>query len=122
MREIKFRAWDKVQKKMGSVEGIDFLYSKAYPLIGNVKVGISFSDLELMQFTGLHDKTGKEIYEGDVVTNNDTNWQIFYDEGAYRMRVKDTTRRYLLTGEPQHSEVIGNICENPELISENPAA
>jgi len=75
----------------------------------------------LMQFTGLHDKNGKEIYEGDIVKNktgHDSYKErtVFFENGAFRFEnqtkpssgfiyVRDTT------------EVIGNIYENPELLN-----
>ena len=75
-------------------------------------------DLEYMQFTGLKDKNGKEIYEGDIVSNNNEIWDIYYVEGAWKMgfngKRKDNDHFFLL--EPQYSEVIGNIYENSELL------
>lgn len=66
-----------------------------------------------MQFTGLKDKNGKEIYEGDIVKTVKEDWvKVYYDRGNYWVW------RYQLaylweTG----VEVIGNIYENPELIN-----
>ena len=63
MREIKFRVWDKTQCRMFIPDGL--------------KNPINFTEnVEHMQFTGLHDKNGKEIYEGDVVNFDDDMWQI----------------------------------------------
>ena len=59
MREIKFRAWDKVNNKMYDWKYL-FSFKSVCGLFDN-------SNLELMQFTGLLDSSGKEIYEGDIV-------------------------------------------------------
>ncbi|MFN4016844.1 MAG: YopX family protein [Reyranella sp.] len=69
MREIKFRAWDKGKRIMSfapfGIEDIDGLER----LLGSVRIMVSQSRIDhlvLMQYTGLTDKNGKEIYEGDV--------------------------------------------------------
>lgn len=64
MREIKFRVWNKCTKKYD----YDFVVWEGKPCIneyGDLNLNSCWGDLE--QFTGLHDKNGKEIYEGDVV-------------------------------------------------------
>ena len=87
MREIKFRAWDKARKKMI----YKFIIAPTSPGWG----GFIF-----MQYTGLRDKNGKEIYEGDVVKHSC---------GAYGVIT-------WINHTPTESEIIGNIYENPELI------
>ena len=67
----------------------------------------------IMQFTGLLDKNGREIYEGDVLKFHDRSTdQVFYDQGT----VQFTMQNRWLWPYTSGSEVIGNIYENPELL------
>jgi uncharacterized phage protein (TIGR01671 family) len=110
-REIKFRAWD----------GIDYM-SKPFTLqeLQFGKIGFT-KNVTIMQFTGLYDKNGKEIYEGDIVQTDD------YSKGAFfgiNQPVKNIVINYeeLSTGigfrilHKDSAKVIGNIYENPELL------
>lgn len=117
MREIKFRAWDKNLREM--------FYDR-----DNVTV---FSwppeHHEIMQCTGLKDKNGKEIYEGDIYTVPPLpgNYQVFFYEGAFTggklleesMPLNWTPGRRTELNPDKFSaelEIIGNIHENPELM------
>jgi len=125
MREIKFRAWDKKKKLM--------IYKPS--LIAWDKNGQAFMDITeegdeieglwidiVMQYTGLRDKNGKEIYECDIVDVQldwDCNGEVVFREGEYRVKLDSKhERRYdslsLLLA--NSIEIIGNIYENKELI------
>lgn len=119
MREIKFRAWNPVDMEM-----------IADPLVYD-DVGINdnfenFKDDEyyLMQFTGLLDKEGKEIYEGDIVRYNmidgEDICEVFWDVGTVKMKFRESEewQGYSVNVEDvsKRVEVIGNIYESPELL------
>lgn len=126
MREIKFRAWDKKMKSMMHVAAIHFERQELMickdPAEGR-GVTWPFSDFELMQFTGLHDKNGREIYDGDVVLTGkyeDKKDDIFVVRWAHCGFVFDPIDEELDLEEiifHEKSEIIGNIHENPELLS-----
>lgn len=73
--------------------------------------------ITLTQFTGLHDKNGKEIYEGDIL-NNSSNGKGFveWDERQVTYRINAKQSNMTLSVIALNSEIIGNIYENPELI------
>lgn len=121
----KFRAWDKKTQTMLDVSLIDF---KKSVLIGeHWKFGetnfINFDEIELMQSTGIKDKNGKEIFEGDIVDYKGRKavikWHGSYASFIYRFvdelkeRVSEWHPLFLAY---YHFEIIGNIYENPELL------
>jgi uncharacterized phage protein (TIGR01671 family) len=136
MREIKFRVFDKRNKKMITNE---VCYQLAIGLNGSIKTGIS-EDV-LMQYTGLKDKNGKEIYEGDIVkykewkNNSDelafkTNYIVCFEQ--LKWNLKHSSGRYQVTVQQnsgldsqslnndgckaRNFKIIGNIYENTELL------
>jgi len=108
MRTIKFRAWNKEIKRMVNKLNLNFEQDDFHVL---------------MQFTGLHDKNGKEIYEGDILNTWDEEDS---DENEYKeIKFKDGQWWWGNDGgnscplydiDTTRFEVIGNIYENPELI------
>lgn len=119
MREIKFRAWDKASKNLWPGKSmIDLFYQcDGGYFYGNLGWGdLESSDIILMQYAGLVDKNGKEIYEGDIVKDGNNilteiKWEEFeHNEGGY------FSGFFLNDDSPRVIEVIGNIYENPELL------
>ncbi len=124
MRTIKFRAWDEKTDTIRKVEailwdGADVDYVAYEDLNGEPNWQ---ADFQLMQFTGLHDKNGKEIYFGDLITceghgdgkGGKAVTEIRWDEEEAQIdlpRHEDGSRY-----NPTKYEIIGNIYENPELL------
>lgn len=109
MREIKFRLWNTVRKKI-EYSGMVFLGNKIIQDKYNI----------VMQFTSLKDKNGKEIYEGDILQDDEGNQQIvefntFIDGDGYASSGY-TFRNLLSFDDTENIEIIGNIYENLELI------
>ena len=107
MRIIKFRAWNEEQKYMAyqGTPDLETLQSFIF----------HFGDKELMQFTGLHDKNGKEIYEGDIVTDGVGKYKIVYD-----LKLAGYQPYCIFRDDPEnYCEVLGNIYENKELLDKN---
>lgn len=120
MREIKFRAWDKINKDMFNVESINFQERKVYRDIVSYR---EFNDIELMQYTGLKDKRGKEIYEGDILFESfgEIYYKVVFENGSFRAEFDgdfDEYSFYLIDVVAQGCEVVGDIYENHELIRE----
>lgn len=142
-REIKFRVWDKDLKKMhicgeNQHDSISFSYPENEAHYYNLQNGCGSSTdgsgtYELMQYTGLKDKNGKEIFEGDIVEYNDFNslrtgghaedkiivGKVAFSCGMWMVKEKNCVHDlYEGLGNDEELEIIGNIYENPELLEE----
>ncbi len=148
MREIKFRAWDKEEKKFfepvyetheGEFE--DLLVTLdgrlcLYTIDGLIDESLFPNRFVLMRYTGLKDKNGREIYEGDILyVDDDTKYALsgagivkwHSDFGAWVAYFPEPDISSFLRGwcpvtDRAHLNirVIGNIYENPELLEETP--
>jgi uncharacterized phage protein (TIGR01671 family) len=121
-REIKFRAWSKKTKKMYHVYGFDEQNVFAY--LGSAegqtgRIGRRW-DIDLMQYTGLKDKHGKEIYEGDILNalkEIKNPYEVFWNNEYCAFMCKPESGMCFLTEMKLNlHEVIGNIYENPDLL------
>lgn len=129
MREIKFRAWDNVDKKMIQVYNLCFaagesIYDDGHLVCMMGKDGNLYprNRTEIMQYTGLKDKNGKEIYEGDILSNKDTygymvvNWSPTSAGFCLDKKGWISSHYFKEAVDAEECEVIGNIHENPELL------
>lgn len=143
-REIKYRAYIKNDYKkelIGKILDVSSIHLKTKKVIIGYSLNrdnygnksFSFDDIELMQYTGLHDKNGQEIYEGDIVLYQD--WEMAYEGGGNDSFINKGIVEYcednccfnvterqtvdladVLYKGNEDLEVIGNIYENPELL------
>ena len=126
MRETKFRAYHKERKEMFEIASIDFEEKKAALSNGTIKLlNVDFKQFELLQYTGLKDKNGKEIYEGDILFFRDENMKyiVVWQDTAFIIKSIEI-RKYLekmcwLDDTEICCEIVGNIYENKKLSEEN---
>jgi len=129
MREIKFRAWEKRNKIMEYINILKKItcFLPCHDINDRIRYAqVACNDYELMQYTGLKDKNGKEIYEGDIVSSCGYLEVVSYGiqevdafEGMgfnlWSFMEETTANGKRLSAE---TKVIGNIHENPELLEE----
>lgn len=121
-REIKFRAWD--GKQMLTEENFGFVVSDYDSIIKLDEYGWTEHGVDCVeQYTGLKDKNGKEIYEGDIVKMPD--WQVKPKYEKVRFAKLSCGFEPFVCGcfeciapDGEEVEVIGNIHENPELLED----
>jgi uncharacterized phage protein (TIGR01671 family) len=124
MREIKFRAWDKQDNKMYEKQAVD---EDGYAVDINGDEAYSNEPFRiLMQYTGLKDKNGVEIYEGDIIVGQFGYKEVVKIEEFNFITREDSCAGYgfnldscNLDDIKKYVEVIGNIYENPELLDKD---
>lgn len=129
MREIKFRAWNKNKNKMvhptGAYGNMKFWHIESgnsgyWGIFGSGSKRICGNADDsgiLMQYTGLKDKNGVEIYEGDILRfTHERKEEGFVNTNA-KVEVEIPKIYYMITNPYNHNfKIIGNIYENPELL------
>lgn len=127
---LRFRAWDKEFKEMVQVDALVFdeQIIKATYKNGNV-VKEDIKNYVLMQSTGLRDKNGKEIFEGDILkVTNLSSWlevvsfnnnKAMFVSKEIKREIEESPLYDLFNTDIFEVEIIGNIYTNPELAEEN---
>lgn len=128
-RALQFRAYDTIDKKW--LFGYDIL--GGFNLIGEVvmmgelnRVSLErWKDIAIMQFTGLHDKNGTAIYEGDVVRSNNKSYEdvpsinyVSFVNGCFKLVAPRINDIPLFNYYSKDLEVIGDIFSHPELLTQ----
>jgi len=121
MIEIKYRFWDKINQEMSDIalmiDGDGIIYEwDSYGMDSD-----ETNRYIPIRYTGLKDKDGKEIYEGDIVTNYAIRDVVIFDRGCF------VTKNATMPGFPNFRQplcvhddlkVIGNIYQNPDLLKD----
>ena len=128
MREIKFRAWDVAESEM--VYGMNKCLMNWDGVQHNV-ARLFNGDIPIMQYTGLRDKNGNEIYEGDVITDVEFVGEVVFHDRWYEVGMHSGKLAWCIfdkkkgdyieigsCNDEETWEIIGNIYENPESLEE----
>lgn len=118
-REIKFRAWNKLTKHIFDVQSIHFEGS----IVRNgSSTFYKTEDVVLMQYTGLKDKNGDDIYDQYLLSHNGNVFKVMWSDDfsgwCYVYYLGDCRERPITKMFLEECELIGNIYLNPELLKE----
>ncbi len=113
MRELKFRVW--VDDYMDYLDLNDFAFREY----------IISSDVIILQYTGLKDRLGQEVYEGDLLKMstpgklNDSFYKIIFENGCFLLQDTKFPLTKVVFSSMLENKVVGNIYENPKLLQES---
>lgn len=119
MRQFKFRVYDKLHKKMEYDPSFSYDEERISCIYFKDNDNYAIEDAVVMQWSGLQDKNGKDIYEGDIITAENRHGhiyrgQVFFTDGAFYMTYEDRPPKQITSGD--HISVSGNIFQDPDLL------